>query len=237
MELKHSFTVPAPLDEAWSALVDIERIAPCMPGAALDSVDGDAFTGRVKVKLGPVNLTYRGQASFVEKDPAAHRAVIDARGKDQRGNGTASARISAVLADAAEAGTRVDVVTDLNITGRPAQFGRAVMVDVGDKLLAEFSNRLAEELAAGPAPVPTEAAGHDGGAVDGPAEVAEPDRPGGTNRMAGTGPQREPADEPTAIDLLELAGSSAIVRRFAAAGGLVAAAIVALLVLGRRRRR
>ena len=124
--------------------------------------------------------------------------------------------------------------------GEAAQFGRAVMVDVGDKLLAEFSNRLAEELAAGPAPVPTEAAGHDGGAVDGPAEAAEPDRPdrpGGTNRMAGTGPQREPAGEPTAIDLLELAGSSAIVRRFAAAGGLVAAAIVALLVLGRRRRR
>ena len=91
MQLENSFTVPVPVDEAWRVLLDIERIAPCMPGAALDSVDGDDFTGRVKVKLGPINLTYQGKASFVEKDEAAHKAVIDARGKDQRGNGTAAA--------------------------------------------------------------------------------------------------------------------------------------------------
>ena len=95
MQLENSFTVPVPIDEAWRVLLDIERIAPCMPGAALDTVDGDDFTGRVKVKLGPINLTYQGKASFVEKDEAAHRAVIDARGKDQRGNGTAAAEHAA----------------------------------------------------------------------------------------------------------------------------------------------
>ena len=91
MQLENSFPVPLPVDEAWRVLLDIDRIAPCMPGAALDSVEGDDFTGRVKVKLGMINLTYTGKASFIEKDEAAHRAVIDARGKDQRGNGTAAA--------------------------------------------------------------------------------------------------------------------------------------------------
>src|SRR4051794_28982156 len=121
-----------------------------MPGAALDSVDGDDFTGRVKVKLGPINLTYQGKASFVEKDEAAHRAVIDARGKDQRGNGTATAVITARLAPEGSV-TRVDVVTDLNITGRPAQFGRGVMTDVGNKLLGQFADKLAAQLGEGDA--------------------------------------------------------------------------------------
>ncbi|RBY96977.1 carbon monoxide dehydrogenase [Blastococcus sp. TF02-8] len=150
MQLENSFTVPVPVDEAWRVLLDIERIAPCMPGAALDSVTGDDFTGRVKVKLGPINLTYQGKASFVEKDEAAHRAVIDARGKDQRGNGTAAATVTAVL-KAEGAVTRVDVLTDLNITGRPAQFGRGVMTDVGNKLLGQFADKLAAQLGEGDA--------------------------------------------------------------------------------------
>jgi carbon monoxide dehydrogenase subunit G len=150
VQLENSFTVPVPIDEAWRVLLDIERIAPCMPGAALDSVTGDDFTGRVKVKLGPINLTYQGKASFVEKDEAAHRAVIDARGKDQRGNGTAAAVVTAVLA-AEGSVTRVDVVTDLNITGRPAQFGRGVMTDVGNKLLGQFADKLAAQLGEGDA--------------------------------------------------------------------------------------
>jgi carbon monoxide dehydrogenase subunit G len=150
VQLENSFTVPVPLDEAWRVLLDIERIAPCMPGAALDSVDGDDFTGRVKVKLGPINLTYQGKASFVEKDEAAHRAVIDAKGKDQRGNGTAAATITAKLA-AEGAITRVNVLTDLNITGRPAQFGRGVMTDVGNKLLGQFADKLATQLGEGDA--------------------------------------------------------------------------------------
>ncbi|MGY1737372.1 SRPBCC family protein [Geodermatophilus sp. SYSU D00684] len=148
MQLENSFTVPVPVDEAWRVLLDIERIAPCMPGAALDSVSGDDFTGRVKVKLGPINLTYQGKASFVEKDEAAHRAVIDARGKDQRGNGTAAAVITARLQGEGTT-TRVDVLTDLNITGRPAQFGRGVMTDVGNKLLGQFADKLAAQLATG----------------------------------------------------------------------------------------
>jgi carbon monoxide dehydrogenase subunit G len=150
VQLENSFTVPVPVDEAWRVLLDIERIAPCMPGAALDTVDGDDFTGRVKVKLGPINLTYQGKASFIEKDEAAHKAVIDARGKDQRGNGTAAAVVTAKLA-AEGAITRVDVLTDLNITGRPAQFGRGVMTDVGNKLLGQFADKLAAQLGEGDA--------------------------------------------------------------------------------------
>ena len=150
MQLENSFTVPVPIDEAWRVLLDIERIAPCMPGAALDTVDGDDFTGRVKVKLGPINLTYQGKASFIEKDEAAHKAVIDARGKDQRGNGTAAAVVTAKLA-AEGSITRVDVLTDLNITGRPAQFGRGVMTDVGNKLLGQFADKLAAQLGEGDA--------------------------------------------------------------------------------------
>jgi carbon monoxide dehydrogenase subunit G len=162
VQLENSFTVPVPIDEAWRVLMDIERIAPCMPGAALDSVDGDDFTGRVKVKLGPINLTYQGKASFVERDETAHKAVIDARGKDQRGNGTAAAVITAKLAPEGTV-TRVDVVTDLNITGRPAQFGRGVMTDVGNKLLGQFADKLSAQLASGdlgvaPAAVDAEAA-------------------------------------------------------------------------------
>jgi carbon monoxide dehydrogenase subunit G len=151
VQLENSFTVPVPVDEAWRVLLDIERIAPCMPGAALDSVAGDEFTGRVKVKLGPINLTYQGKAAFVEKDEAAHRAVIDAKGKDQRGNGTAAATITARLAGEGDR-TRVDVVTDLNITGRPAQFGRGVMTDVGNKLLGQFADKLAAQLGQGDEP-------------------------------------------------------------------------------------
>ncbi len=150
MQLENSFTVPVPIDEAWRVLLDIERIAPCMPGAALDSVDGDSFTGRVKVKLGPINLTYQGKANFIEKDETAHKAVIDARGKDQRGNGTAAAIVTATLAPAGTS-TRVDVLTDLNITGRPAQFGRGVMTDVGNKLLGQFADKLAAQLGEGDA--------------------------------------------------------------------------------------
>jgi carbon monoxide dehydrogenase subunit G len=154
VQLENSFTVPLPVDEAWRVLMDIDRIAPCMPGAMLDSVEGDDFTGRVKVKLGPINLTYQGKGSFIERDETAHQAKIDARGKDQRGNGTASAIITAKLAGEGSV-TRVDVLTDLNITGRPAQFGRGVMTDVGNKLLGQFADKLSAQLASGDAGVDT----------------------------------------------------------------------------------
>src|SRR4051812_3522173 len=148
MKLEHDFTVPAPVDEAWKALLDVEKVAPCMPGAALTSVDGDDFTGTVKVKVGPIQVTYKGQARFVEKDEAAHRVVIEASGKEARGSGTASATVTAVLTAQGNQ-TRAEVVTDLNITGRPAQFGRGVMADVGAKLIGQFADCLAEELAGG----------------------------------------------------------------------------------------
>jgi carbon monoxide dehydrogenase subunit G len=152
MQLEHSFTVPAAVEDAWKVLLDIERIAPCMPGAAIDSVDGDDFTGTVKVKLGPIGLTYKGKASFIEKDPVAHRVAINAQGRDARGNGTAAARVTATLTADGEQ-TKVDVVTDLDITGKPAQFGRGVMVDVGNKLIGQFADCLAGKLAEGDLPL------------------------------------------------------------------------------------
>jgi carbon monoxide dehydrogenase subunit G len=145
VQLEHTFTVPADVEQAWLVLLDIERVAPCLPGAALDSVDGDDFTGTVKVRLGPIGLTYRGKASFVEKDAAAHRAVIRAQGKDARGNGTANATVTATLRGQ-DGQTEVVVHTDLNITGKPAQFGRGVMVDVGNKLIGQFADCLAGKL-------------------------------------------------------------------------------------------
>jgi carbon monoxide dehydrogenase subunit G len=146
MDLTHRFTVPAPLDEAWTAFNDLERIAPCFPGASLTSYDGEQFEGLVKVKLGPISLQYTGTGRFVERDEAAHRAVIEAKGRDKRGNGTAAANVTAELAAAGDDATDVVVATNLNITGKPAQFGRGVMQDVSDKLLAQFASCLETKL-------------------------------------------------------------------------------------------
>jgi carbon monoxide dehydrogenase subunit G len=147
VELEHEFTVPVPVDRAWEVLLDVEKIAPCMPGAVLDSVDGDSFTGQVKVKVGPITVAYAGAASFLSKDPAAHRAVIEAKGRETRGSGTAAATVTASMAG--EGGsTRVTVVTDLAITGRPAQFGRGVMNDVGNKLIGQFADCVATTMSA-----------------------------------------------------------------------------------------
>ncbi|MGI8677134.1 MAG: SRPBCC domain-containing protein [Jatrophihabitans sp.] len=166
MKLEHSFTVPVGIDDAWTILLDIERIGPCMPGAAINSVDGDDFTGTVKVKLGPIGLTYKGKASFIQKDAGAHRAVIDARGKDARGNGTASAKVTATLSES-NGETTVLVHTDLDITGKPAQFGRGMMVDVGNKLIGQFADNLSDTLQADEGD--TAAAGDAGAATAEPA--------------------------------------------------------------------
>jgi carbon monoxide dehydrogenase subunit G len=147
LELTHQFTVPASLDEAWAAFNDLERIAPCFPGASLTSYDGEAFEGVCKVKLGPISLQYSGTGRFVSRDVAAHTAVIEAKGKDKRGNGTAAANVTASLTAAGDAATDVVVKTDLNITGKPAQFGRGVMQDVSDKLLGQFASCLETKLA------------------------------------------------------------------------------------------
>ncbi|GAA3841719.1 SRPBCC family protein [Sphaerisporangium flaviroseum] len=145
MRFEHEFAVPVPIEQAWSVLLDVERVAPCLPGATLDTVDGDVFTGRMKVKVGPITVTYRGQASFEAVDKDAHSLSLKASGKEARGTGTASAVVSAALA-AEGSQTKVTVETTFNVTGRPAQFGRGVMAEVGAKLIDRFAANLAALL-------------------------------------------------------------------------------------------
>jgi uncharacterized protein len=148
IELDHSFTVPVPPDQAWDVLLDVETIAPCMPGATVDEVDGDVVNGRIKVKVGPVSLTYKGTAKFTERNPETRVVVVDAAGKETRGSGTASATVRASLTpDASGSGTEVTMHTTMNVTGRPAQFGRGVMVEVGGKLVEQFAANLAKLIA------------------------------------------------------------------------------------------
>jgi len=143
IELDNSFTVPVPPEQAWDVLLDVERIAPCMPGASVTSVDGDEIQGQVKVKLGPLSLSYKGTAKFIEKDQAAHSISIEATGKETRGAGTASATVQASLAQADGPGeTLVAIHTSLNVTGRPAQFGRSLLPEVSGKLIAQFATNL-----------------------------------------------------------------------------------------------
>jgi carbon monoxide dehydrogenase subunit G len=149
MQLEHRFTVPAGLEETWVHFNDIEGVAGCFPGATVTEADAESFTGTVKVKLGPIALVYNGAGTFVEKDEAAHRLVIDAKGKDKRGNGTAGAMVTAVMTEAGAGSTEVLVTTDLSITGKAAQFGRGnVIKDVSDKLLGQFVACLEQQLGA-----------------------------------------------------------------------------------------
>src|ERR1700749_2680699 len=144
IELDNSFTVPVPPEQAWDVLLDGERIAPCMPGASVTSVEGDEIAGQVKVKLGPLSLSYKGTAKFTEKDPASHTIAIVATGKETRGAGTASATVHASLKpDDAEGQTTVSIHTSLNVTGRPAQFGRSLLPEVSGKLIDQFAANLA----------------------------------------------------------------------------------------------
>ena len=216
------FTVPVPVAEAWDVLLDVERIAPCMPGATVDSFDGETINGRVKVKVGPIQVTYAGTARFIEKDEAARRAVIEASGKEARGSGTAAATITARAAPTAGAARpTVIVTTDLAITGKPAQFGRGVMAEVGNKLLGRFADCLADELTGG---TPAPAAEPVAEAAPAPAgRRATNERPGGSGRRrddghahasgpagAGTDPDQlraRPAENDT-IDLLDVAGGA-----------------------------
>src|SRR5437763_11156689 len=145
MELSNEFVVPVGVDEAWVLLTDVERIAPCMPGAELQEIDGEEYRGIVKVKVGPITAQYKGKATFVEKDDAAHKAVLRAEGRDTRGQGNANATITATLVSQ-DGGTKVTVVTDLAITGRAAQFGRGVMADVSTKLLGQFVSCLEKNV-------------------------------------------------------------------------------------------
>ncbi len=142
MELSNEFEVAVPVDQAWALLTDLERIAPCLPGAQLNEVDGDDFRGTVKVKVGPITAQYKGTATFVEKDDGAHRVILTATGRDTRGQGNASATIVAELEPRGDGVTHVSILTDLAVTGKVAQFGRGVMADVSAKLLDQFVDNL-----------------------------------------------------------------------------------------------
>src|SRR6185312_2238920 len=186
MELAHEFTVNTPIDRAWAVLTDVERIAPCMPGAELTEVDGDTYHGLVKVKVGPITAQYKGTASFVEKDEAAHRAVLKAAGRDARGQGNASATVTAVMTEQAD-GTRVTIATNMTVSGRVAQFGRGVMADVTAKLLQQFVGNLeANVLAPDGKGEAASAAGAPGAAGAGPA----------AGSAGAAGPAAAPAADP-----------------------------------------
>ena len=161
MELTHEFSVPVEIDQAWAVLTDVEGIAPCMPGAELREVEGDEYRGIVKVKVGPITAQYQGKATITEKDATAHRIVVRAEGRDTRGQGNANANVTATLAADGE-NTSVNVVTDLNVTGKVAQFGRGVMADVSNKLLGQFVACLETKLGETPAESPSNPAPAEG---------------------------------------------------------------------------
>jgi len=149
VELVHSFTVPASPECTWALLTDLHQVGSCFPGATVTEATDDEFSGTVKVKLGPIAMVYSGSGAFVSRDDAGYQAVIEARGKDKRGNGTAGATVDLALTPDGE-GTTVSVKTDLSITGKPAQFGRGVMQDVSDKLLGKFVECIEANLGAAP---------------------------------------------------------------------------------------
>jgi carbon monoxide dehydrogenase subunit G len=264
VDLQHTFTVPAPVDQAWATLLDVEGIAPCFPGATLTGVDGEEFSGTVKVKLGPVSLQYAGKGRFLEKDETTHTARIEAQGTDRRGNGTAGASVHARLEPAGEAETRVVVDTELKITGRPAQFGRSVVQDVSTRILDQFATCLAQRLGerGTAAAEPAAPAGEPEGDADGTAtsmpeagtpEVTPPestpsestpseppppvqDEPAITRRPQHLPTAREPREEPAAELDLNAVVLPVLARQY---GPRLLAALLALLVawLVVRRRR
>ena len=204
MELTHTFTVPASLDTTWAAFNDIAGVANCFPGAAVTSVEEDEFKGTVKVKLGPISLTYNGSGSFVEKDESAGRFVVEAKGKDRRGGGTAAATVTATMASASDASTDVEVLTDLSITGRPAQFGRGVIQDVSDKLLQQFIGCLEQKLgggAAGAPPAEGAAAAAEGAVAAAAEEAAAATAAGEVGATASGEAAGEPAAEPPGAEV------------------------------------
>lgn len=261
MEFTNTFTIPVDVDQAFEVLTDLERVAPCMPGAKLETVDGDVYTGRVKVKVGPMSLTYKGTAEVVDKDPDAHTATISAKGNEARGGGTANADVTASLT-AVDDGTEVVVTTNLDVTGKPAQFGRGVMGDVGVKIIDKFADCLSRRLAgddeeasdtdAAGAETPSgDAASSD---IDGATVGATDDDAGtasaaavasgaspvttspsqSTGQAASSGPRRVASSEPEseALDILEVAGGATMKR---AVPLLAALTVIGLIIWWIRR--
>ena len=236
MELTNDFRVDVAPDTAWEVLTDVERIAPCMPGAQLQEVDGDEYRGIVKVKVGPITAQYKGAAKFTDLDGANHRAVLLAEGRETRGQGNASATITATLAPDGT-GTRVTVVTDLTVTGKVAQFGRGVMADVSARLLTQFVECLESTVlsgdgngngaGAGTAPAVEEKLGPASAPAAAPADPAAP--------AAKPAPRQISSPEPEPVNLIDAAGAP-VAKRVAPLLAILAIGWL-LRVLVRRRRR
>ena len=209
MELNNEFRVAVPAAKTWEVLTDVQRVAPCLPGATLLSVDGDEFTGAVKVKVGPITVSYQGNAAFQEKDAAAQRVVLKATGKETRGNGSASAIVTAQLKDEGDA-THVVISTDLTISGKAAQFGRGVLADVATNLIGQFAKSLEADLL-GDRPIVTAAPTAEAAAATAQAGAGE------------------------SLDLLKVVALPVAKRAAPVAGGIAAGLALGLL-LGRRRR-
>jgi uncharacterized protein len=210
VELNNEFRVAVPAATTWQVLTDVERVAPCIPGAQLLSVDGDDFTGAVKVKVGPITVSYQGEASFQEKDEAAQRVVIKASGKETRGSGNAAALVTAQLKDEGAQGTLVSITTDLTISGKAAQFGRGVLADVSTNLIGQFARNLEADLLGGTAPSGTASAS---------AAAAVTAASGGDD----------------SVDLLKVVAVP-MAKRYAPAIAAVAAGVTVGFLLGRRKR-
>jgi carbon monoxide dehydrogenase subunit G len=209
VNIQDEFRVDVPVEEAWRVLLDVERIAPCMPGAQLQEVEGDEFRGIVKVKVGPITAQYKGAARLAEVDDANHRAVIRAEGRDTRGQGNASATVTAALEPDGE-GTRVRIDSDVTITGKVAQFGRGVIADVSSKLLAQFVGNLERDVLSGSDAAPAAAT------------AAAPAAPGAARTI--DAPEAEP------VDLFRTAGAP-IMRRLIPVVAVVVVVVVVVLVL------
>jgi len=222
MEFTHTFRVPVGIDEAFATLTDLERVAPCLPGATLEEVEGDTYRGHVKVKVGPISVTYSGTARMAEADAEGKVARIEAAGKEARGSGTAKADVLARLTVVSDDETEVAVTTDLAITGKPAQFGRGVMADVGSRIIDSFAERLqamlsdGDEAAAGDQPAEGNEAAASGAAAAG---SDSPGEDGGVRRIAAV-----PGREDDALDLMDVAGAATI-KRVAPLVGLVLAVV------------
>ena len=244
MELVNDFTVNVPVDEAWVTLTDVERIAPCLPGAQLQEVEGDTYRGIVKVKVGPILAQFKGQASFVERDVEHHKAVLKAEGRDTGGKGNASALITAQLTPQGGSSTHVQVTTDLTITGKVAQFGRGAMADVSTKLLGQFVDNLETTVLNKPngsSAAATVAAGAAAATTAATTAVTTPSTPaaGATAAPSAPASSANPSTAPTVrkiesndvepLDLMDAAGGAMIKR-------LIPAGIVGLIVLFLLRR-
>ena len=224
MELTNEFDVEVPVEEAWAVLTDLEAIAPCMPGAQLTEVEGEEFRGNVKVKVGPITAQYKGVAKFIEKDQSAHRAVIDAQGRDTRGQGNANAVITATLVPQGS-GTRVNVLTDLKLTGKVAQFGRGAIADVSGALLDQFVSCLEHDLLA----VDTEPTGPAAEVVTPAAAEPAAEPATATAAEAPEGVRKIDSPDAAAVDLLSVAGGT--FAKYVLGAVVVVAVVVVLLVL------